>query len=95
MEKNTQTNLEKIAYDCKKATFLIEKKQGGQLTGRDKLELKIHLAGCYICRIYEQQSLLISQMMRNFIQNEAATEIKLSDDFKKALATQIANKIAG
>jgi len=58
MKKELKTDLEKIAYNCRQATFLIEKKQGAELTGREKLELKIHLAGCYICRVYEQQSLL-------------------------------------
>jgi hypothetical protein len=93
MKKELKTDLEKIAYNCRQATYLIEKKQGGELTNREKLELKIHLAGCYICRIYEQQSLLISAMVSNLLKSEAPTEIRLDDDYKNHLKRRINNKI--
>jgi len=90
-----KTAREKIEYDCKKATFLIERSQGEVLTKREKLELKIHLTGCFICRTYQQQSLLISAMMRNFLAINTPLDIKLSDEFKKNLAAQITGKISG
>jgi len=93
MKKELKTDLEKIAYNCRKATYLIEKKQCEILTGREKLELKIHLAGCYICRVYEQQSILISSMVRNLMNAEHPAVIGLDDNYKKILKQKINHKL--
>jgi len=93
MKKELKTDLQRIAYNCRQATYLIEKKQGEELTDREKLELKIHLAGCYICRVYEQQSIMISAMVRNLLKADPSAEIKLDDDYKKDLKIKITHKI--
>jgi hypothetical protein len=93
MKKELKTDLEKIAYNCRQATYLIEKKQGAELSDREKLELKIHLAGCYICRVYEQQSLLISDMVRNLLKTDHPIEIRLDNDYKRGLKKTLADKI--
>lgn len=93
MKKELKTDLEKIAYNCRKATFLIEKKQDEELTAREQLELKIHLAGCYICRVYEQQSLLINDMVRHLFNSSNPTGVKLDEDYKKELQKKIMEKI--
>jgi hypothetical protein len=93
MKKELKTDLEKIAYNCRQATFLIEKKQGEELTAREKMELKIHLAGCYICRVYEQQSLMISTMARHIFQEGASAEIKLDDNYKNRLKKTIDDRL--
>ena len=36
--------LKKIIYNCKQATFLIEKKMIGRITFRQHIELRIHLS---------------------------------------------------
>ncbi|MFA6084701.1 hypothetical protein [Mucilaginibacter sp.] len=83
--------LTKIAYNCKKATFLIEKKQTGEINIREKLELKIHLAGCSICRTFEKQSLMINQMVKNLM--GGADEKHLDEDYKKHLQEIIDKKM--
>jgi hypothetical protein len=93
MRKELKTDLERIAYNCRQATFLIEKKQDEELTNREKLELKLHLAGCYICRVYEQQSLIISVLVRNMVNNGTPTGIKLDDDYKSLLKKKIVEKM--
>lgn len=93
MKKELQTDLEKIAYNCRKATFLIEKKQDKPLNNREKLELKLHLAGCYICRVYEQQSLLITAMVQNIMNPRDPEDIKLDDDYKRKLKQKIVDKL--
>jgi hypothetical protein len=93
MKKELKTDLEKIAYNCRQATYLIEKKQGGELTDSEKLELKIHLASCYICRVYEQQSVIISAMVRDFLKTDHSTAIRLDDDYKNDLKRTIAHQI--
>ena len=81
MEKS---EFKKIAYNCKKATFLIEKKQIGNISMRENLELKIHLACCSTCRIFEQQSILINKLVQDlFHEPQVTTDIELDDDLKK------------
>lgn len=94
MKELNKDEIEKIAYNCKKATFLIEKKQIGTISLREKLELKIHLAGCSVCRIFEQQSIKINEMVKNlFHTNSQQEEIKLDEDFKKAMQERIEKEL--
>lgn len=94
MKELNKDEIEKIAYNCKKATFLIEKKQIGTISPREKLELKIHLAGCSVCRIFEQQSIKINEMVKNlFHTNSQQEEIKLDEDFKKAMQERIEKEL--
>jgi len=88
MKKELKTDIERIAYNCRQATLLIEKKQEVALTSREKMELKIHLAGCYICRVYENQSILINQMMHKLLKG-APQDVKLDPAFKKELQQRI------
>lgn len=85
--------LKKIVYNCRKATFLIEKKQITPLNMRESLELKIHLAGCSICRIFQQQSILINKMVHQLFTASKHQELKLDDDFKKKLQERIDKEI--
>jgi hypothetical protein len=81
--------LTKIAYNCKKATYLIEKKQLGEITLKEKIELKIHLAGCTVCRTFEKQSVIISKMVKNIFQPPPGEEKNLSEEFKTELKKRI------
>ncbi|MFD0792008.1 hypothetical protein ACFQZX_00185 [Mucilaginibacter litoreus] len=92
--KELKTELERIAYNCRKATFLIEKKQEEKLTLREKLELKIHLAGCSICRIYEKQSVLIDLMMKKIFK-ENHKDIRLDSNYKLNLQRRINDQMLG
>lgn len=76
----------KIISNCKKATFLIEKKQIRGITMREEMALQLHLACCSLCRVYETQSIMINQMVHElqFIQITG-----LDDDLKKEMQTQI------
>ena len=94
MKKELKTEEERIAYNCRKATFLIEKKQGEELTTRETMELNLHLAGCYICRVYGQQSIMISAMVSNLLKGKPEG-IKLDSSFKDSLKKNIEDKIAG
>jgi len=85
MKKNRLT---KIAYNCRKATFLIEKKQIDTITFREQVELKIHLAGCSVCKLYQKQSHIINNMVKDLFLS-SSQEIKLDEDFKKKLQEQI------
>lgn len=81
--------LKKILYNCRKATYLIEKQQIGRITLREKMELKIHLTGCSICKTFQRQSILINHMVKNLFKTDHQTELKLDDKFKSHLQKRI------
>lgn len=78
--------LTKIIYNCRQATFLIEKKEIAGLTLRERMELKIHLAGCVVCRVFQEQSVMINKMVREMLDQ---SPVKLSDRYKQALQERI------
>jgi hypothetical protein len=83
------SQLKKIQYNCKKATFLIEKKMLSRITFREQIELRIHLLGCSVCRIYGKQSSIINDMVHQLFRSSMPGEVKLDDSFKKELQERI------
>lgn len=83
----------KIVDDCEKATFLVEKKQFESLTVKDNLELKIHLAGCAVCRTYQLQSQLINTVTQRILNVKSAASAKLDEDVKKKMQQTIENAL--
>jgi len=83
------SQLKKIQYNCKKATFLIEKKMLSRITFREHIELRIHLLGCSVCRVYGKQSRIINDMVRQLFKSSLPGEIKLDESFKKELQERI------
>ncbi|WP_316848266.1 hypothetical protein [Pedobacter psychrodurus] len=81
--------LKNIIYNCKQATFLIEKRIAGKITAAETLQLHVHLTGCSICKIYQKQSVLINKIFVGF-QND---DFKLDEAFKKTLTEQIEKEI--
>jgi len=77
--------LKKIIYNCRQATFLMEKKTFAKITASEVLQLKIHLAGCSVCRTFQQQSVLIDRLFVG-LKND---ELKLDEDFKSSLKQRI------
>ena len=86
-------SITKIAYNCQKATFLIEKKQLSPLTSREKMELKIHLAGCSVCRMFQQQSIFINKIFSAKLFGNRYEHIKLDENFKSALQQKIEQQL--
>ncbi|WPU94768.1 hypothetical protein SNE25_04440 [Mucilaginibacter sabulilitoris] len=92
MKKILKTEEDRIAYNCRKATYLIEKKQDEELIVREQMELQLHLAGCYICRVYEQQSIMINGMIKKLLSEPH--EVELGQEFKENMKKKIEEKIA-
>jgi len=92
MKELREVELKRIAYNCRKATFLIEKQQIGKITLREKLELKLHLTGCAICVTFMQQSAVINQMARKLV-NRDSNSLTLDEEFKEQLQKQIDNRL--
>jgi hypothetical protein len=85
--------LKKIIYNCKQATFLIEKKLIGRLTLREKIVLRIHLVGCSWCRLYNIQSRKIGEMVRQLFHSSVGADTRLDDNFKKELQERIEEEL--
>lgn len=81
--------LKKIRYNCKRATFLIEKKLISGLTLTEKAELHIHLYGCSVCRLFDSQSRLINRMVKQLFKNSNDTSTQLDEDYKQNLQHRI------
>ncbi|KQM77028.1 hypothetical protein ASE74_17330 [Pedobacter sp. Leaf216] len=77
--------LKNIIYNCKQATFLIEKRISGKITAAETLQLHVHLAGCSVCKVYQKQSILINRVFAGF----ENADFKLDEAFKKTLTEQI------
>jgi hypothetical protein len=92
MKELSEAELKRIAYNCRKATFLIEKQQIGKITLREKLELRLHLTGCAICVTFMRQSALINQMAKKLV-NGDSNALKLDEGFKEQLQKQINNHL--
>jgi hypothetical protein len=82
--------LKKIAYNCRKATLLIEKQQLGKLSVAERIELKIHLAGCSVCRTYQSQSITLNKLIRDMFNRN---EMHLDNNFKRTLQQTIDRKM--
>jgi hypothetical protein len=83
------SQLKKIQYNCKKATSLIEKKMLSRITFREHIELRIHLLGCSVCRVYGKQSRIINDMVRQLFKSSMPGEGRLDESFKKELQERI------
>ena len=85
--------LKQIAYNCRKATLLIEKQQMSRLTMGERLELRIHLTGCSVCRMYQQQSIVINKMIKDLF--SARRDLHgLDTNFKSSLQDEIDKKLS-
>ncbi len=85
--------LKDIIYNCKQATYLIEKKQIGKITLREKVQLHIHLYGCSVCKLFSKQSMMINNMIKQVFKSNTPQKIKLDDKFKMELQHKIENAL--
>ena len=89
MNELNKNKLKRISYNCKQATFLIEKKQSSKITLWEHFSLKFHLAGCSVCRIYLKQSLTINRMVKSLFHSNEPGGLILNDHFKQNLQERI------
>jgi hypothetical protein len=80
--------LKRIAFNCRKATFLIEKKNLASISIQEEIELKLHLAGCSVCQLFQKQSFLIDKMVKKHFFTDK-TKVVLDENFKKDLSKRI------
>jgi hypothetical protein len=84
--------LKRIIYNCKQATYLIDKKALHKLTLRETFELRIHLYGCGFCRLYKKQAQAINDMVQALFRSVTQTAT-LDDDYKNDLRQRMEEEI--
>ncbi|RYU89449.1 hypothetical protein EWM62_14100 [Mucilaginibacter terrigena] len=85
--------LTKILYNCRKATFMIEKRMVQPLSFQENIELRLHLVTCGVCRLYIKQSHKIDLMVKQILKSPPPANIRLDDDFKKELKQRIEKEL--
>jgi hypothetical protein len=70
--------------NCRDATLLIEKKLVGSTSNPEELDLKLHLANCAGCRLFEQQRMMINLLVRQLFHEQ-----QLDDECKKKIQARI------
>jgi hypothetical protein len=63
-----------------------------KITFREKIELRIHLAGCSVCRLFDQQSQIINKLTRQLF-HDRSKNITLDDEYKNQLHQQIEKEL--
>jgi hypothetical protein len=73
-----------LNISCKKATYLVSKKEQGRINLFDRLTLRIHLSICSLCKKFDQQTGFI---VRNAKHNHS--EEKLSEEVKERIVSSL------
>ena len=73
-----------LNISCKKATYLISKKEQGHINLFDRFTLRIHLSICSLCKRFEQQTGLIIKHAKH-----THSEEKLSEEVKERIVKEI------
>jgi hypothetical protein len=78
-----------IHITCKKATYLISKKEERRLTIIEWARLKFHLAICSYCKLFEQQTKMIGENVKH---THEYKDLKLSDVIKSKIIQLLKDK---
>jgi predicted anti-sigma-YlaC factor YlaD len=63
-----------FTISCKKATYLVSKKEEGKLNWIESIQLRTHMTICSLCRLFEQQSRFITKHAKHMHSDETLTE---------------------
>jgi hypothetical protein len=85
--------IKKIQYNCRHATYLIEKRQHTSLNLKERIQLAIHLSGCSVCRLFQRQSRMINRMVKGLFQTSPDTQHKLDEDVKREMQERINERL--
>ena len=66
-----------LMISCKKATYLLSKKEENKLSWLEKIQLRSHLTICSLCRKFEEQTgIIIRHTSHTHIDAVLRTEVK-------------------
>jgi hypothetical protein len=75
-----------LNISCKKATYLISKKEENRLSWFEKIKLRGHLTICSLCRKFEIQTGFIGRMVKH-----THVELTLSPEAKEKMELSLRN----
>lgn len=78
-----------ILLSCKKATFLIEKREIAMLSAKEKVQLKLHTSMCDACRSYEKQSKTVNKALSKWFGNSYKKKEVLSKEAKDRIIQEL------
>jgi len=87
------SRLRNIVYNCRQATYLIEKRLVGKITFREKVQLHIHFYGCSVCKLFNKQSSMINAMVKQLLIKNGQPDLKLDEDFKADMQHRIEDEL--
>lgn len=71
-----------LMISCKKATYLLAKKEENKLSWLEKIKLRGHLTICSMCRKFEEQTGFIIRNAHN-----TPIDVSLRDEVKEKIQT--------
>lgn len=84
--------MKQLILSCKKATWLISLKEEGKLSFIQRIQLRMHLAVCSMCKLFEKQTLFISKNARHLHEH---SHTPLSSDSKERMSKVIKDATSG
>jgi hypothetical protein len=75
-----------IHITCKKATYLISKKEEHRLSLMEWVKLQFHLSICSLCKLFQKQTNLMSENAKH---SHDYQQLKLSDATKAKIIDQM------
>jgi len=72
---------------CKKASYIIEKREVSKISLWEKLSLKFHLVICALCRKYESDSKILGKILKSLHKHQHETH--LSNEYKEELKNSL------
>lgn len=72
---------------CKKASYIIEKREVSKISLWEKLSLKFHLMICALCRKYESDSKILGKILKSI--NKHPHQTQLSPEEKNELKNSL------
>ena len=67
-----------MMLSCDKATFFITKRDYQKLSCKENLQLKMHLMGCKLCRVFNEQNSVITEKLKTLKEDPPITELSNS-----------------
>ncbi len=80
-----------IMLSCKKATYLIEKRQESQLSVKEKILITMHLSFCDACKSYDKQSKIINKAIFKWFTPNKLKKESLPPKVKEKIIEKIKN----
>jgi hypothetical protein len=88
--------MDAVMLSCEEATYLITKSEFEKVGCIKRMQLKMHLAGCELCRRFKIQSEIIDQSLKTLEDlkiNTHRSDVHLSDQKKAEMEASLTKKI--